>query len=301
VFLVFLTSVTAAHAACDDRQEVSAILPAMHEGSVTAVACANVGEDGGSVRVDVLADGKLAKTLLTKYAPSAYVLALDTAIRFDNGTSQGLGVATGEGRDGNGMHYWKISSNGSLAVDLGDAPELKPDRFMHGAFSALVSTMGAYQSYRYFYRIERDRLRLVRAVGFKVANFGISRATLMNVTGESKFIKIRSTALSLKSGYVPKRRNSVLVESVKAGVNCRLGRKPYGRREMDRDNYPALAGGQVTSRHYAKEGGSEMRGVVNQRERQEGSQRLLKIVSTDMSGCGRVRPIPAISHGCKFS
>lgn len=103
--LVGLANVTVAHAACDDRQEVRAILPAMHEGSVTAVACANDGEDGGSVKVKILAAGKLANTLFTNYAPSAYVLALDTSIRFDEGTSQGLGVATSAGRDGNGMHY----------------------------------------------------------------------------------------------------------------------------------------------------------------------------------------------------
>jgi hypothetical protein len=197
-----LLNIPLAYAACDSPQELSEILPAIHKGIVTAATCGDGGDDGGSIKVRILADGKLVNTLFTRYESSAYVLTLDTTLRFGESRNQGLGVATGAGRDGNGMHYWRLSKNGHSAVDLGDAPGLTSDQFMRGTFSTLVSTTGVYQSYRYFYQVKRGRLTLTKAVGFKVDKVGRNQAVLMDVTLENKFIKVKSVFLSAEKALM---------------------------------------------------------------------------------------------------
>ncbi|MFM0730009.1 hypothetical protein PQQ52_05865 [Paraburkholderia sediminicola] len=191
--LAFLAIHAKADAGCVDQQKADGNLPGLTNATVRAIAC-NQSDMNGDISIDVYLNGKHATTLRTSYESPAYVLSLDTSIRFGEGTTQGLGVSTGKGRDGTGMHYWKIPKTGAPTVDLGDAPTLEPDDFMPGTFSTLVSSTGKYQAVRYFYEIKHDRLVVTKAVGFSLSNPQTYVSTLMAValSGES-VIKRRRT------------------------------------------------------------------------------------------------------------
>lgn len=200
IILAFLTIDGAnADTQCENKQKIDAALPYVKNGSVIAVACEGKDDDGGDIRIDILIDGERKETLATKYVRSAYALRLDTSIRFDEGGSQGLGVSTGQGKDGTGMHYWKISKRGAPAVDLGDAPSLVPDRFRHGNFSALVTSSGKFQSIRYFYEVVRRHLFATSAVGFAVSANGTHLATSMIRSPEGHFIETGAKELSAEA------------------------------------------------------------------------------------------------------
>jgi hypothetical protein len=199
IWLVFSgLAATTGEAACLDKQSKEVLLPKISNGTSVITACSN-GERGGTISVDVLvADEKRASTT-TVYADSAYQISVDTLIDFDDGKSQGLGVSTGEGRDGNGMHYWKIPIHGYPIQDLGDAPILKKDNFMRGFFSTLISSIGQYQSFRYFYKIKNGKLVLKRAIGFSSIDGSPSIvATSMSVDDGQNFSKIRRKTLTVR-------------------------------------------------------------------------------------------------------
>lgn len=181
---------------CQNKQEISAILPYVEGGNVKATACEGNNDGDGDIRIDLLIDGERKETLVARYARSAYVLRLDTSIRFDEGGSQGLGVSTGQGKDGAGMYYWKIPKRWSPAVDLGDAPSLVPDRFRQGKFSALVTSSGQFQSIRYFYEVVHRRLFATSAVGFAVSENEKYLATSMIRSPEGRFVEIGLKELS---------------------------------------------------------------------------------------------------------
>jgi hypothetical protein len=184
---------------CKNRQEIGATLPYVNDGNVIAIACEGENDSDGDIRIDILIRGKRKETLVAKYVRSAYVLRLDTSIKIDEDGSQGLGVSTGQGKDGTGMHYWKISKRGAPAVDLGDAPSVAPDRFRHGNFSALVTSSGKFQSIRYFYEVVRRHLFATSAVGFAVSANGTHLATSMIRSPEGRFMEIGVKELSAEA------------------------------------------------------------------------------------------------------
>lgn len=73
-----------ANTQCENRQEIDAKLPDIYNGSAKAIACEGRGAgDDGVVYIYVLIDGKRKETLQAKHLRPAYVLRLDTSIRFD--------------------------------------------------------------------------------------------------------------------------------------------------------------------------------------------------------------------------
>jgi hypothetical protein len=197
---------TTGEAACLDKQSETVLfkqsetvlLPRISNGTLVATAC-STSEEGGTISVGVFVGKEKRVSATAAYADSAYQILVDTVIDFDDGKSQGFGVSTGEGRDGNDMHYWKISTNGFSIQDLGDAPALKNDKFMRGFFSTLSSSSGQYQSFRYFYKVQNGKLVLKRAIGFN-SNEGSASisATSMSIDNGQDFSKIRQRTLTLK-------------------------------------------------------------------------------------------------------
>jgi hypothetical protein len=189
---------TTGEAACLDKQSETVLLPRISNGTLVVTAC-STSEEGGTISVGVFVGKEKRVSATTAYADSAYQILVDTVIDFDDGKSQGFGVSTGEGRDGSGMHYWKISTNGFSIQDLGDAPALKNDKFMRGFFSTLSSSSGQYQSFRYFYKVQNGKLVLKRAIGFN-SNEGSASisATSMSIDNGQDFSKIRQRTLTLK-------------------------------------------------------------------------------------------------------
>jgi hypothetical protein len=192
--VAFLLLDTSAYGACVDQQ-VAAATVSTTKGAieVEAVACSR-SDATGNVAVSVYFDQVHVETFHINYESTAYVLALDTTIKFDCELVQGLGIRTGKGRDGTGMHCWKIPAAGFPIVDLGDAPELIRDRFMPNAYSTLISSTGEYYAIRYFYEIENNRLVPARSVGFAMEKPKVFTATLEDLkpSGE-KIVKGRRT------------------------------------------------------------------------------------------------------------
>ncbi|CAN0625502.1 conserved exported protein of unknown function [Burkholderia multivorans] len=183
IFIVLITCFAGsgnAESRCNYGQHATAKLPRIKNGIVKATSCENPGGDGGTIRIEITVDGKQRFSTMTTYAPSAYVLRLDTAIEFDNDASQGLGVATAAGRDATGMHYWRISDQGKTVINLGSAPSLVRDRFIKNTFSTLISSSGEYQSIRYYYTIKGDKLTPDRAIDFNSLDSSNYEATLMD-------------------------------------------------------------------------------------------------------------------------
>ncbi|MFM0229736.1 hypothetical protein [Paraburkholderia sediminicola] len=195
--LVFAAIHTKAEAVCVDQQQADGNLRGMSNATVHAVACSRSAITG-DISVDVYVSGRRGTTLRTSYESPAYVLSLDTSIRFDEGTTQGLGVSTGRGRDGTGMHYWKIPQTGGPIVDLGDASTLEPDDFIRDSFSTFVSSTGKYESVRYFYEIKHDRLVVTKAVGFSMSNPRTYVSTLMVIAPSGESVVKRWRALSVE-------------------------------------------------------------------------------------------------------
>ncbi|MFM0267797.1 hypothetical protein [Paraburkholderia sediminicola] len=195
--LAFVTVHTRAEAECVDQQQADGNFRDLTNATVHAIACKQ-SDMTGDISIDVYFNGKQKTKLRTSYESPAYVLSLDMSIKFDEGTTQGLGVSTGKGRDGTGMHYWKIPKTGAPIVDLGDAPTLEPDAFMRGAFSTLVSSTGKYQSVRYFYEIKQDRIVVTKAVGFSLSNPRTYVSTLMAVAPSGESVVQRRRTLSVE-------------------------------------------------------------------------------------------------------
>lgn len=196
--LAFLVGRTDAAQECNDEQQADASLSEVPGGSVHATACSQ-SDTAGTITIDVSRGDRQIARLTTEYESSAYVLALDTSVSFDSGATQGLGVSTGKGRDSTGMHYWKIPKTNEPIVDLGDAPNLSPDRFMRGTFSTLVTSSGRYQSIRYFYEVKHDHLVLAKAVGFEMKDSGNFVATLMNVLPGGELVDVRKRKIPVKT------------------------------------------------------------------------------------------------------
>ncbi|MEX3937453.1 hypothetical protein AB4Y32_37965 [Paraburkholderia phymatum] len=119
---------------------------------------------------------------------------------FDGQTNQGLGVATGKGRDATGMHYWKVTKNGKSMLDLGEAPGLTSDRFRKGFFSALVSSTGNYQPILYYYAVECDTLRAKTAITFSPIDENFYIVNLMDISASGSMRRRKTTQISTKEG-----------------------------------------------------------------------------------------------------
>lgn len=188
-----------AKAECSDEQIAKATLSSLSLSAVEAVAC-STSETTGEVAITLLVNKERRAVAHTTYESTAYVLAIDTAIRFGNDNEQGLGVSTGKGRAGNGMHYWKIPKNSMQFIDLGEAPALTRDRLLKNTYSALLSSSGEYQSVRYFYEVRNNALVEVKAIGFSMPNSKSIIATDMRIGRDGRTILHGKRKLSPTQG-----------------------------------------------------------------------------------------------------
>jgi hypothetical protein len=184
ILLVFTVFVKLAWADCANGQSVNSNLYLSKDINISARSCGD-DEDGGVVYMTITIDGSSKKTADFKYTSQAYVLSLRTDIYFEG--NQGIGVSTGAGRDGDGMHYWMLAEPGYDLVDLGDAPNIQVDQFSGNSYSALVSSDGSkYQSIRYFYSVVNNKIVPEKAIGFNFDGGGYN-VTLMSVNANGDF------------------------------------------------------------------------------------------------------------------
>ncbi|WOD15825.1 hypothetical protein [Paraburkholderia kirstenboschensis] len=192
---LLLTSPVSIAVECSDGQTAEARLPESVGGTLSAKSCP-ASDNDGNITVTVFLKG-VETTVQTKYESNAYVLRLDTNIRFDAGSPVGIGVSTGKGRDGTGMHYWKMLPTGTL-IDLGEAPELVRDKFIPNAYSTLISGTGRYQSTRYFYEVRNNHLVPTRLVGFHPKDRDTYVAELVKISPSGRTVLLSRKTLPAK-------------------------------------------------------------------------------------------------------
>ncbi|WP_152530581.1 hypothetical protein [Paraburkholderia dilworthii] len=193
--LLFLLLASQASTAeeCSDAQRAEAQLPKFFGSTLHATSCP-ASDNDGTIVMTVSLHG-LKTTVETRCESNAYVLKLDTTISFDAGSTPGIGVSTGRGRDGTGMHYWKVTPTDSV-IDIGEAPELVQDKFIPNTYSTLITGSGRYQSMRYFYEIRNNHLVATRLVGFYQKNRHTYGADFAKISPSGGIILLRQKTLS---------------------------------------------------------------------------------------------------------
>ncbi|WP_233866503.1 hypothetical protein [Paraburkholderia adhaesiva] len=164
-------------------------------------------QDRGIVYLNIVINGAAAKTANFEYASQAYSLSIQTDISFNG--NQGIGVSTGAGRNGDGMHYWMLTKPQGDLIDLGDAPALQQSPFADNSYSALMSsTDPRYQSIRYFYTLKDEKITPTTAVGFN--SDGINYVvTIMSVDADGQF-KVKHTRHVSSKNYVSCQNGKIL-------------------------------------------------------------------------------------------
>lgn len=79
-----------------------------------------------------------------------------------------LAVATGKGRGGDGMHYWKMDKKNFRYIDLGEGPALMHDK--GGNFFTTISSAGKFQFIRYNYDHNASSIRVISGIGLNRYN-----------------------------------------------------------------------------------------------------------------------------------
>jgi hypothetical protein len=199
IALVLLTMHALAGAECVDAQIERIALQNPSGAVVQAVAC-STSETTGTVAITFSVNGNRVAVVHTTYESNAYVPSIDNSIRFGKKNEQGFGVATGKGRDGSDMHYWKIADNSTQLIDLGETPALTRDRHSKESYSGLVTSSGEHQSVRYVYEIRNDTLIAVKAVGFSMPNPNYFTITIMRFDKDGRVIVDGKRNLSLARG-----------------------------------------------------------------------------------------------------
>jgi len=199
ILFVLLTTYLTAQAGCDDAQIERANLQSPSQSTLEAIAC-STSETTGNVAITFSVKGNRMAVVHTTYESNAYVPSLDTNIRFGKNNEQGFGVSTGKGRDGSGMHYWKIADNSTQLIDLGETPALTRDRHSKETYSGLVTSSGEHQSVRYVYEIRNNTLVAVKAVGFSTPNPNYFTITIMRFGKDGRVIVEGKRNLSLARG-----------------------------------------------------------------------------------------------------
>ncbi|MBN3725211.1 hypothetical protein [Burkholderia sp. Ac-20379] len=132
---------------------------------VHLMSCADGSGDGGKLFLSISMRNQKKINRQLNYEGSGFVPTIDTEIAFGSRDFQGIGIGTGAGRDGDGMHYFVIKNDD--LIDLGEVPQLQKNSFDDGMYSALTTSSGdKYQSVRYFYKVLNGKLSAVKAVGF---------------------------------------------------------------------------------------------------------------------------------------
>lgn len=88
----------------------------------------------------------------------------DAALDIDEDGIDDLGVATGKGRSGGGMHYWLMRESTLQLIDIGDAPMLSRSLSKPRTLWALVPGSGEIQATRVDYALIAGVLMQVRAI-----------------------------------------------------------------------------------------------------------------------------------------
>ncbi len=183
-------------AECLNEQKVDASLPQLPNAHVYVKSCGRQEADGEDIYVKIALKNGKEKELNFSSDNTAYVPTLDTNLSFGNEKNQGVGIGTGGGRGGDGVHYLMISRSEEI-IDLGEVPRLEQDRSIKGAYSALVSTSyEQYQSIRYYYEVVENKLSLTKAIGFDPDDN--HAVVLMKIDGDEGFKVIKKWHLPEK-------------------------------------------------------------------------------------------------------
>jgi hypothetical protein len=160
---VFLTKTLSACAECEDQQVKEFNLRGLSDIKLLIKKC-SLNDTSGNVTINVIKNNKTSQVLHSTFDSDSYVLDVNPDFIIDSSGGPDLAVATGKGRAGDGMHYWKIDKKNLQYTDLGEAPTLIHDK--DGNLFSLESSTGEFRSIRYNYNYGSSGMKIVSAIGF---------------------------------------------------------------------------------------------------------------------------------------
>ncbi|MCA9233043.1 MAG: hypothetical protein KDA57_20520 [Planctomycetales bacterium] len=118
------------------------------------------------VSVRLISDAGSTEAQQISAEGEALVLFVDTSLDINNDGVPDLGIATGKGRSGDGMHYWLLGKNLLSLIDVGEAPMLKRSLVGRRPLWALVPGSGEVQATRIEYDLSLGALLQTKAIQF---------------------------------------------------------------------------------------------------------------------------------------
>jgi hypothetical protein len=163
---------------------VSAAHPAVQT-TVVVTSC-ELAKDKYEVEVDEYKNGEKLQRMKFTAEGIAYQPAIDLSLDINSDGIPDVGVTTGKGRAGDGMHYWLQLATPPGLVDVGEAPQLSTGTSGARLLFALVPGGGDIQSTRIDYELRGGLLAPVRAYQFKFRPAGgFEMTSLRPQTSES--------------------------------------------------------------------------------------------------------------------
>ena len=147
---------------------------------VEMTAC-RVGEVQFQVTIRLLSNGHLVEIKRIDAEGNAFVPFADLALDIDDDGVADLGVATGKGRSGDGMHYWLLKDRPLRLIDVGEAPMLSRSSSKPYTLWALVPGSGEIQATRLDYAFTAGRLIQVRSIHLSPIPDGVYRASIVKI------------------------------------------------------------------------------------------------------------------------
>jgi hypothetical protein len=134
--------------------------------TVVVTSC-KLAKDEYDVVVDEYKNGETLQQIKFTAEGIAYLPTIDFSLDINADGIPDVGVATGKGRAGDGMHYWLQLATPLRLVDVGEAPQLSTGTTAARILFALVPGGGEIQSTRVDYELRDGLLAPVRAYQFK--------------------------------------------------------------------------------------------------------------------------------------
>lgn len=186
---------TTSHASsqCIEPTTITAVIDAKIGAKVVAQACRiSIGKYRITLRV--ISRNKLLQTVKVEGEGEAYHLSIDTSVDINLDGVSDLGVATGKGRAGDGMHYWVVAAKPARLLDLGEAPRLTRPTSEQKLLFALIPSGGEIQSTRVEYEFTNSALVPTRAIQFRPGTDGTYEITVLDcIPGEALAWRLTST------------------------------------------------------------------------------------------------------------
>lgn len=190
---VGVSTTSRASSTCIEPATITAVIDAKLGAKVVAKAC-RIDIEKYRITLRVISRNKLLQTATVEARGEAYQLSLDTTVDINLDGVSDLGVTTGKGRAGDGMHYWVVAAKPARLIDTGEAPRLNRTTTGQKLLFALIPSGGEIQSTRIEYEFTNFALVPTRSIQFRPGTDGTYEITVLErMPGEGLAWRATST------------------------------------------------------------------------------------------------------------